>query len=138
MRGGGLDEIPQSIKDFLFRHVHSHEELEVLVFLHRHGGERLSEQDIAEASKIAITVVRDAIKPLGERGIVESLTGDPPARYVTNANYKDELDELIALYEQHRLEIVMLMSANAIERVRTGAMRTFADCFFVGRKRNDG
>ena len=33
---------------------------------------------------------------------------------------------------------VMLMSSNAIERVRTGAMRTFADCFFVRRKRGDG
>ena len=132
------DEIPESVQRFLFEHIHSFEELEIVVLLNGDGSQRSTDKSIAEQLKIAVNLVADALKALRNRGIVETLTESGTVFNVISANYKAELSEMMAVYERHRLEIVMLMSRNAIERVRTGAMRAFADCFFVGKRRGDG
>ena len=132
------DEIPEPIQRFLFELIHSFEELEVVVLLNRNSAQRWTAQSIADQLKIAVNLVDDALEALRNRGIVAVLTEGGATFHVASEDYKPQLGELVTLYERHRLEIVMLMSTNAIERVRTGAMRTFADCFFVGKKRGDG
>ena len=132
------DEIPESVQRFLFEHIHSFEELEIVVLLNGDVSQRSTDKSIAEQLKIAVNLVADALKALRNRGIVETLTESGTVFNVISANYKAELSEMMAVYERHRLEIVMRMSRNAIERVRTGAMRAFADCFFVGKRRGDG
>jgi transcription initiation factor IIE alpha subunit len=132
------DEIPEPIQRFLFELIHSFEELEVVVLLNRNSAQRWTAQSIADQLKIAVNLVDDALEALRNRGIVAVVTEGGANFHVASEDYKPQLSELVTLYERHRLEIVMLMSTNAIERVRTGAMRTFADCFFVGKKRGDG
>ena len=132
------DEIPESIKAFLFDQIQTHEELEVVVLLARGGTQGRSEAAIVEELKIVASLVSDALKALRKRDIVDSLTEDAKTYWHVRPDREAKLRELVALYDSQRLEIVMLMSANAIERVRTGAMRTFADCFFLGRKRDNG
>ena len=57
---------------------------------------------------------------------------------------QDALDEAIGnlaeSYDENRLEVINLMNTNAIERVRTSAMRAFANSFLLGGggKKNDG
>ena len=132
------NDIPETIKAFLFERIHTHEELEVVVLLARAGAQRRTEAAIAAELKIVVSLVTDALKALSNRDIVDALTENASTYWHINPACEARLRELVALYDQQRLEIVMLMSANAIERVRTGAMRTFADCFFLGRKRDDG
>ena len=132
------NQIPETIKAFLFERIHTHEELEVVVLLARAGAQRWTEAAIAEELKIVVSLVTDALKALSNRDIVYALTENATASWHINPACEARLRELVALYDQQRLEIVMLMSTNAIDRVRTGAMRTFADCFFLGRKRDDG
>ena len=132
------DEIPESVQRFLFEHIHSFEELELVVLLSRDVRQRWTEESIAKQLKIAVNLVADALKALRNCGIVETLTESGTVFHVISANCRAELSEVITVYERHRLEIVMLMGRHAIERVRTGAMRTFADCFFVGKRRGDG
>ena len=132
------DEIPEPTQRFLFEQIHSFEELEVAVLLNRNSAQRWTAQSIATELKITVNLVDDALKALRNRGIVEVLTEGGTPFHAASKDYKAQLSELVAIYESHRLEIVMLMSTNAIERVRTGAIRTFADCFFVGKKRGDG
>jgi hypothetical protein len=45
---------------------------------------------------------------------------------------------LVRAYDQNRLEIVKLMNANAIQRLRNAALKTFADAFILGGKKKDG
>lgn len=132
------DQIPDRIKRFLAEHVHTYEELEVVVLLHTAAGLGLTCEAIAERLPIPVTLIDDALKGLHSRGIVSTRTDGDATYYMPSAAYNDQSGELAALYAQQKLEVVMLMSANAIDRVRTGAMRTFADCFFVARKRKDG
>ena len=44
------------------------------------------------------------------------------------------VDRLAQAYSRQRLEVVKQMSANAIERVRSSAARTFSDAFIFRRK----
>jgi hypothetical protein len=43
------------------------------------------------------------------------------------------VDQLFQAYRDYPIEVVKHMSANAIERVRTAALRAFADAFVIGR-----
>jgi len=132
------DEISEPIKTFLFERIHSHEELEVVVLLGREAAQPWTEETIARVLKIDVSLIRDALNALRNRDIVEALAETTTITWRIGQIHNPQSSELVALYDQHRLEIVMLMSANAIERVRTVAMRTFADCFFLGKQRGDG
>jgi hypothetical protein len=45
------------------------------------------------------------------------------------------VDALTFAFEDERLALVRLMNENAVERVRTAAMRLFADSFVLGKRR---
>jgi hypothetical protein len=46
--------------------------------------------------------------------------------------------DLAEAYGARRLEVMRALSKNAVERVRTSAIRMFADAFLIGRKKKDG
>jgi hypothetical protein len=48
------------------------------------------------------------------------------------------VEALLRVYDESRLELMSIMSSNAIDRVRTGALRAFANAFVLSRKRDDG
>jgi len=48
------------------------------------------------------------------------------------------IDRLAAAYRENPIPIIKLMSANAIERLRTAALRTFADAFILRKDKNGG
>jgi hypothetical protein len=48
----------------------------------------------------------------------------------------DAVEQLAALYRERRAAIMSLMSMQAIERIRSGGLKMFADSF-VFKKRND-
>lgn len=133
-----VDDLPERIRAFLFDHIHSFEELEMVALMQRDPALRWTEERMAEALRISPASTRDALKALVNRGMVRTIPERETIVYAPSEEHQRELAELAALYAARRLEIVMQMSANSIERMRTGAMRTFADCFFVGRNRKDG
>ena len=47
------------------------------------------------------------------------------------------IEALARVYEERRLDVIKRMTANAIERVRTAAIRTFSDAFLLRRKKDD-
>ena len=50
----------------------------------------------------------------------------------------ETLARLVEVYEEQPIEIIKLMSANAIERVRTAALRAFADAFVLHKGKDNG
>jgi hypothetical protein len=46
------------------------------------------------------------------------------------------VDRLAIVYGEHRLEVMRLLSAHALERIRNSAARAFADAFVIGRKKD--
>jgi hypothetical protein len=133
------DERPvdKALRAFLFEFVDSYEQLELLLLLHANPR---AEWRIAEVCR-ELRIPESAALPAMEHLVRSKLavaTGEIPGmryRYDQASPRAPQVDALARACHDDRLAIVQLMSTNAIERVRTAALRTFADAFLVGRKK---
>jgi predicted ArsR family transcriptional regulator len=115
--------LTQSVRWLLSEHIFSYEQLEVLLLVHR---ERRSwrPEDLARALQLSVEAAGAALEHLEQRGLVEAQTED----------LKVAVEELSKTYTDNRLEVMVAMNENAMKRVRTAAMRTFADSFVWKKK----
>lgn len=137
--------ISEDVKALLRDHIESFEQLEILLLLHRRPGDTWTPDSVAR--ELSMNMDPDdaeaALDDLYRRSLAY-VRGDGAERlyqYRQGApNLEATIHALSEGYEEHRLEVIKLMNKNAIERVRTSAMRTFADAFFVGGggKKKDG
>jgi hypothetical protein len=123
------DSAPDDLQRFLVEHVISYEELDVLLLLVRGGGD-WSAKSVGESLGAATRDCRVALESLVARGLLAT-AGDPATfRYSPKT---DEIargvDMLDRTYREQRALVAMMMSSNALERVRTSAIRTFAEAF---------
>lgn len=128
------------LKRLLFDCVESFEELHVLVWLKAREHEEFDEQAIAEGTRIHVSVLSETLTRLAELGLVFTTETRPPRyRYAPREPaMREGFDTIIARYQTNPLEIMGVMTANAIERVRTAALSTFANSFRIrGPKRDD-
>jgi DNA-binding transcriptional MocR family regulator len=130
-------ELDADIQRLLFEHVASYEQLEALLLLHTDAGQFRSVSELAAKLRIDDSSVAAALEELTAHRLLEKRAGGPLAyRYApAEADMLAVVDRLAAVYNEQRLEIIRQMSANAIERLRSSAARTFADAFLLrGRK----
>lgn len=118
----------EQLQSFLFHHVESYEELELVVFLRRQRERDWTTECIASELGLPRGACLSALDRLTQRGLVEagSLAGTfrcAPSSLEVAARLA-QLDEL---YRSQRLTLVMLMSVNAIERLRVATMHHFVD-----------
>ena len=133
-------KIPQDVVVLLQEHIHTYEELEIIILLHRQPGQEVSGEAIAEALKIPVESVSVALRHLADGGLLEpiELAGSQLRYRGPPDQFKLAVGRLARAYEDRRLEVMGLMTSNAIARLRTSAMRAFADAFLIGKKRDDG
>jgi hypothetical protein len=75
------------------------------------------------------------------RGLVSRRDGAPQAVYCYSPQDPKLHEAVVGLAREYReqpIAIIKLLSTNAIERVRTAALRTFADAFVIGKDKNRG
>jgi hypothetical protein len=134
-----LSAIPENVRAFLREHVASYEQLEVLLFLHTYPEQTWSPAAVAAELHIADDLATSALDELSRRSIVDASGQQRHARYRLGSD--DKLRQLVDLvaraYADNHLDMVRLMSANAIERIRATVARAFIDAFLIGRKRED-
>jgi hypothetical protein len=133
--------IPEDVRRFLLEHIESYEQLEVLIHLRKQPDRSSSSEAIASASSIPLAAVEAALEDLREAGLAEvsSRGAAPEWRYVAlQPDVDATIVRLSQAYEENAIDIVKLMNANAIERVRTSAIRAFANAFIVGRSKKRG
>jgi hypothetical protein len=132
--------VSEDVKRLLAEHIESYEELEALLCLWGTTARAWTIDDLAQALKISAESAAAAVTRLVEQKLITRRPADVPT--FACASGQDELhrtiQRLAKAYEEERLAVIQLMNANAIERVRTAAMRTFADAFLVGGKKNNG
>ena len=126
-----LDRDPQQLKQFLFDYVESHEALQILMWLQRHGGTAATGAQIAQITGISPTLVAEALGRLAALGLLSTESAHPVAfRYnPSDPALDDALQGVVALYEEQPLRVIEFMTANSIERVKASALRRFADAF---------
>ena len=134
-------DVSPELKSFLRGWITSYEQLQTLLLLRQRRGESLSAPFVAGALHVSETVATEGLDHLCHVSLVEvRVTGETRVfKYAPGSIHLGNLvDQLADAWDRNLLAVMNLMSANAIERVRTGAIRTFADAFLVGRKKTDG
>ena len=135
----GLPEsLSAQVRAFLRDHIESYEQLEILFILRGQPGAHWSVQQLAERLQLPPDTIEDALQGLARAGgINERARPEEAVRYFPRtAEQAATIDSLATAYQVNPLAVIKLMSANAIERVRTAAIHTFADAFVIGRKKD--
>lgn len=130
----------ESLKQFLLEHVEGYEDLEVLAWFSGQPQATLATAvDIAQKVGFPPAIIETAVERLVARGLLER-TGKDGAffRYAVDEDFRRTMAKIASLYQANPREVMELMTANAIERVRTAALRTFADCFRIRGPKSGG
>lgn len=133
------ESIPAEILELLRQRVGSLEELETVLLIRRTSERRWSAVDVAARLHLSDSIVETMLVALTAHGFLEKEgTGAATTwRYApTSAQLGALVDRLASVYDEHRLEVMRLLSARALERVRDSAVRAFADAFVIGRKKD--
>lgn len=132
------ESLPTAVRAFLRDHIESYEQLEILLLLRRRPGEALTARALMDRMELPRDTVEESLDGLARAGCVTAgaRSGEPVRYAPRDATLAATIDGLAAAYEDSRLAIIKLMSANAIERVRSAAIHTFADAFVIGRKKD--
>lgn len=131
------EALPESVQRLLRDRLKSFEQLEVLLLLHRRGRE---DWTVTSASaEVGLTEERtgEALLALMKYRLVTRDGG--VYRYApVDAAAARAIDDLAIACQERRAAVMSQMSSNAIERIRSGSLQTFADSFVFRRKKDDG
>lgn len=121
-------EPSEDVRRFLSEHVATYEELEVLLHLVRHADSSWSVRSLARQLDLPVENCESALITLHEHGLLHKddsgFRFDPAEDWLAT-----QARELESTYRRQRFTVVEMMSKNAVERMRSAALRTFAQAF---------
>jgi hypothetical protein len=130
-------EVPADVQCFLLEYVESLEQLEILVLLERRIERAWSALEVADELRVRDSVAEEELRRLCDRGLLV-LAGS-----TSNTSYRYEpisqslavmAQRLVETYDAQRVAIMRLMTANAIQRLRAGALGLFCNAFVFGKR----
>ena len=131
-------DLPEDVRALLREHIETYEQLEVLLLLRRARHEKWTVAGLAARLQVRDELIDSALEGLRTAGLV-AVTAAAPAPHFAYLPATSSLDaaagRLDRDYAERPIRIIQLMSANAIERVRTSALQTFADAFVLKKKK---
>lgn len=131
--GESLDDV----RDFLRDHVETYEELEALVFLARQRRRSATAAEVGAGARLPTLIAVKALDDLRRGGLVDEVREGHRVRYVfwpATPALARAADRFVAVYEANPVDVIQLMSAAALERLRTTASRAFAEAFVIRRR----
>jgi hypothetical protein len=135
-------ELPPDVVLFLRDHIESYEQLEMLLLLRAQGGSAWSEEALGARLGISAWLTSEALAELLSAGFVDARMDSGGQKQHTyrpqSESVEATIDGLQRAYRERPMLIIEVMNANAIERVRTAALRTFADAFILRKDKNRG
>jgi len=133
-----IGDLPEDVRALLREHIETYEQLEVLLLLRRERYEEWTMAALAARLQVRVELIASALEGLETAGLAV-VTGEASAPQFTYRPATSGLDaatgRLDREYAERPIRIIQLMSANAIERVRTSALQTFADAFVLKKKK---
>jgi len=130
--------IDPEIREFLLHHVETYEQLEVLLLLCRQRDRSWSPEAVGERLRISTLVAAKALDDLYRARLVDHLEAGREAAYTfrpASTRLASTVEALVREYDDSPLNVIHLMNANALDRVRSAAARTFADAFVIDPKK---
>jgi hypothetical protein len=112
----------------------------VLVWFHEHGeGTVADARDVAGDTRTPPESAGSALVSLAARGLLAASSAEPSRfLYAPTRKTHAAVTRIARAYRNNPVEVMGHMTSNAIERVRTAAVRTFAESFRIRRPKSDG
>jgi hypothetical protein len=133
-------DLPADVRALLHEHIESYEQLELLLLLRRERYEEWTIPGLAARLHVGEELVGSALEGLKLGGLVAITAATPAPRFAyrpVSSGLDTAAGRLDREYHERPIRIIQLMSANAIERLRTAALHTFADAFVLHKKKDD-
>jgi hypothetical protein len=133
-------DLPEDVLAILHEHIESYEQLEVLLLLRRERDEEWTVTGLAARLHVREELVGLALEGLRTARLVAITGAAPELRFAyrpLTAALDAAASRLDREYAERPIKIIQLMSANAIERMRTAALLTFADSFVLKKRDKD-
>jgi len=126
--------------DVLLRsQVGSYEHLAILLRAHRDPDRSWSILELSEVLLIPLTLADNATRELHDSGLlVPAGTAPPRFRFASDAGRSAAVARLARAYHENPVAVIQALTTNAIQRLRTSALRAFADAFVLRKKDRDG
>ncbi len=133
-------ELPDDVQMLLRERIHSLEQLEIVLLVRK-----LHEQDwtvdaVGKSVSLPTVDVVDVLEHLQTAGLLTCRREGRLVVYryqLAPPEVEAAVDTLARLYRETPLSVIRVLNANAIDRVRTGAIKMFADAFVIrGGKKN--
>jgi hypothetical protein len=130
--------ISDDLVALLSERVTSLEQIEVLLRLRAQPTVASALDEIVAQLPLPPDAVDDALAALVEQRLLvrDEAAGWPRWRYRSET---PELERVIAslaeVYRERTLEVMRILSAQALDRIRNSAARAFADSFVIGRRK---
>ena len=124
------DSPQRDIQRFLYDFVESLEDLRILAwFRHLEEGTLATASEVVRATGVLDLVVSEVLERLTAKGLLEATADAPVAfRYAPPSHeFSATLDAVLERYAANSMEVLRIMSANSIERVRVAAFWTLAE-----------
>ena len=141
------EHLPDDVRGLLRERVESYEELETLLALERLRAQGKTVEELSAVVRVNTPLIERALRVLESRSLIEqrasATTGArggaarPERRYFyapASAELDNAVRALAQAYAEQPIPIIKLMSENAIQRLRTGAARAYADAFILRKK----
>jgi hypothetical protein len=132
--------VPKGVRDFLREHVESYEHIEILLLCQAHPEKSWSSNSVAAELRVPVTIAEEALRFLCREALLSVEVGTRTLRFKyapRSPELAEQVTGLLRAYSEQRVEIMTLMTTNAVERLRTSALRKFSDSFLLGRKKKD-
>ena len=128
-----MPERERSLKELLFETVEGFEDLAVLVwFYDTDHAEGVESSTVAKGASVPEEEASAALERLAARGILEVESTEPKRfRAARDDAMRDRARRVASEYRTNGAQVMRLLTENAIERVKTAALRTFAECFRI-------
>ena len=122
----------------MLAHVRTYEQLETLVLLATHADRGWTAHSVAEALKIPLDAVQEGLRALAGELVLQTSVDSPPAYRLSDPDVSRIVRSLAQIYAHNRLPVIQLMNENALERMRTDALRAFSNAFVIRGRKKDG
>jgi hypothetical protein len=134
-----FDPLPADLQEFLRSVIESYDHLAVLLWLRRERSRDWAEIEVVDALAIPGPLAHTVLADLSAGKLLQSVRGESGLRYRYAASGATDalVERLETEYSHSPARLMRLLSAYAIERVRTGAIRAFADSFVIRKKDSD-
>jgi len=141
---GGQPFTPE-LESFLLARIETYEELEALLLLRREPHDSWSADALGARLNIDRERALETLLRLADAGLLRAVHSAPDKPYCydpADAGIDRIVEQLDSAMRERRLDLIKLMNANAMMRMRTRAIRAFADAFVIpapdNKKKGEG